>query len=75
VVAIAVSLIGLFVPGLRFLWDNAWTIGLLVAGAVYVWLMQNSSSILTSQEYKDMTIFENSDIVGDLAPGTVKPNA
>lgn len=74
-VAIAVSLIGLFVPGLRFLWDNAWTIGLLVAGAVYVWLMQNSSSILTSQEYKDMTIFENSDMVGDLAPGTVKPNA
>jgi NCS1 family nucleobase:cation symporter-1 len=38
---IAVALVGLVVPALRWLYDYAWFVGFLVAGAVYLALMKN----------------------------------
>jgi NCS1 family nucleobase:cation symporter-1 len=40
---IAVALLGLVVPPLRFLYDYAWFIGFGVAGAIYVALMQGAA--------------------------------
>jgi NCS1 family nucleobase:cation symporter-1 len=39
---IAVALLGLVVPPLRFLYDYAWFVGCAVAGSLYVGLMQRS---------------------------------
>lgn len=75
VAALAISFAGLVVPGLHFIWDNAWTIGLLISGIVYAWLMQGNASLLTETEYNDMTVFDSSDDLREIAPGTVKPNA
>jgi NCS1 family nucleobase:cation symporter-1 len=41
---IAVALIGLVVPALRWLYDYAWFVGFLVAGAVYLALMRSQRS-------------------------------
>jgi NCS1 family nucleobase:cation symporter-1 len=41
---IAVALLGLVVPPLRFLYDYAWFIGFGVAGAIYVALMQGADA-------------------------------
>ncbi len=43
-VGIAVALMGLIVPPLRFLYDYAWFVGFAVSGAVYVMLMQRIDS-------------------------------
>jgi nucleobase:cation symporter-1, NCS1 family len=40
VVGVAVALIGLAIPSLRWLYDYAWFVGLFVAGALYVLLMR-----------------------------------
>jgi NCS1 family nucleobase:cation symporter-1 len=40
-VGVAVALMGLVVPGLRWLYDYAWFVGFGVAGLVYVILMRN----------------------------------
>ncbi len=37
---IAVALVGLFVPALRWLYDYAWFVGFLVSGTMYGWLMR-----------------------------------
>jgi NCS1 family nucleobase:cation symporter-1 len=39
VCGVAAALVGLFVPGLRFLYDYAWFVGFFLSGAVYVGLM------------------------------------
>src|SRR5580692_9181567 len=41
---IIVALLGLLLPPLRWLYDYAWFVGFLVAGAVYVLLMQRAPS-------------------------------
>lgn len=41
-VGIAVALLGLVVPPLRFLYDYAWFVGFGVAGGIYLALMQRS---------------------------------
>jgi len=41
-VGIAVALLGLVVPPLRFLYDYAWFVGFAVAGSLYLALMQRS---------------------------------
>jgi NCS1 family nucleobase:cation symporter-1 len=41
-VGIAVALLGLVVPPLRFLYDYAWFVGFAVAGGLYMGLMQRS---------------------------------
>jgi NCS1 family nucleobase:cation symporter-1 len=40
---VAVALLGLVVPPLRWLYDYAWFVGFLAAGAVYLGLMQTVS--------------------------------
>jgi NCS1 family nucleobase:cation symporter-1 len=40
VVGVFFSLIGLFVPALRFLYDYAWFVGFFLSGGVYIVLMQ-----------------------------------
>jgi len=42
VLGIAVALLGLVVPPLRWLYDYAWFVGFLVAGAAYVAMMQRA---------------------------------
>lgn len=59
IVGIVIPLLGLFIPGLRLLWDNAWTIGLLLAIAVYSYLMRNDASLLKPGEYGEMTLVVN----------------
>jgi NCS1 family nucleobase:cation symporter-1 len=41
---IAVALIGLVVPSLRWLYDYAWFVGFFVAGILYLSLMKRSKS-------------------------------
>ncbi|MFD2617868.1 NCS1 family nucleobase:cation symporter-1 [Terrilactibacillus laevilacticus] len=57
VVGILIPVIGYFTPGLRFLWDNAWTFGLFIAIALYTYLMRNDSSLLKPGEYESITMF------------------
>jgi NCS1 family nucleobase:cation symporter-1 len=47
---IAVALVGLVVAPLRWLYDYAWFVGFLVAGAVYLALMrsQRSAAVATA---------------------------
>ena len=40
---IAVALLGLVVPPLRFLYDYAWFVGFAVSGAAYLGLMRRST--------------------------------
>ena len=42
---VAVALVGLVLPALRWLYDYAWFVGFLVAGAVYLALMRSQSTI------------------------------
>ena len=44
VLGITIALIGLAVPALRWLYDYAWFVGFLVAGAIYTLLMKKSSA-------------------------------
>ena len=44
-VGIAVALLGLVVPPLRWLYDYAWFVGFGVAGVVYVALMRQAASV------------------------------
>lgn len=60
IIGIIIPLLGLFVPGLRFLWDNAWTIGLIISGCVYGYLMRQDPSRLAEGEYESMTVIMNS---------------
>lgn len=55
VAGIAASLLGLIVPGLSFLWENAWTVGLFVSMFAYWWLMRTDASLLTQTEYEHIT--------------------
>jgi NCS1 family nucleobase:cation symporter-1 len=47
IVGVFCALIGLFVPALRFLYDYAWFVGFFLSGAVYLILMESSSSVLS----------------------------
>ncbi|HUK16205.1 MAG TPA: NCS1 family nucleobase:cation symporter-1 [Bryobacteraceae bacterium] len=49
---IAMALLGLVVPPLRFLYDYAWFIGFGVAGAVYVFLMQSTAITRGAPEWE-----------------------
>jgi len=42
--ATAVAFVGLFVPSLHWIYDNAWFVGFLVAGGVYCLLMRRSTT-------------------------------
>jgi NCS1 family nucleobase:cation symporter-1 len=46
VAGVAVALIGLMVPALRWLYDYAWFVGFVVSGGSYFVLMQRQDSVL-----------------------------
>ncbi len=54
-VGIVVALIGKFVPTFKFLFDNAWAVGLLVTVVIYWALMQKHQTILSYQDFADIT--------------------
>ncbi|WP_027416703.1 NCS1 family nucleobase:cation symporter-1 [Aneurinibacillus terranovensis] len=55
IVGVGIPLISLFIPGLSFMWENAWSFGLLFSIIAYVYFMRNDKSILTKEEYDAMT--------------------
>ncbi|WCK53982.1 NCS1 family nucleobase:cation symporter-1 [Aneurinibacillus sp. Ricciae_BoGa-3] len=57
-IGVAIPLLGVFIPGLHFLWDNAWTIGLFAAIVAYTYLMKDDKSVLSQGEYEKITIME-----------------
>ncbi|QQE76316.1 NCS1 family nucleobase:cation symporter-1 [Brevibacillus composti] len=54
-IGIAVPFISKLIPGLGFIWDNAWTIGLLISLALYTLFMKNNSSLISEKEYEEIT--------------------
>lgn len=75
IIGIAIPLLGLFIPALRFLWSNAWTIGLLLSILIYSYLMKDSPSQLSKKDYSEMTVFEDSSISAEnIAPSTINPS-
>lgn len=59
VIGVVIPVMGLLIPSLRFLWDNAWTFGLFISVAAYTYLMKGDKSVLRKGEYEKITIFEN----------------
>lgn len=59
--AVWALVIGIAVPsgckvvGLTSVWDNAWTIGLLISMAFYTWFMRNDPSVISSSDYNMIT--------------------
>jgi NCS1 family nucleobase:cation symporter-1 len=58
IVGIAVPMLGHFLPGLGWLWDNALIVGLVVAAAVYTYLMRGHETLVSAAEYARMTRME-----------------
>ncbi|MDN4524989.1 NCS1 family nucleobase:cation symporter-1 [Fictibacillus fluitans] len=67
IIGVAVPVLGLLVPGLRFLWDNAWTFGLFISMFAYAYLMKNDQSILSPGEYEAITQVQAPDPMERLA--------
>jgi nucleobase:cation symporter-1, NCS1 family len=65
IIGVMASLIGLLIPGLFFLWENAWTVGLFVAMLIYWWLMKGDRSILSQEDYSMITVVQQSAEVGE----------
>ncbi|MED2974998.1 NCS1 family nucleobase:cation symporter-1 [Fictibacillus sp. B-59209] len=57
IIGVAIPVLGLIVPGLRFLWDNAWTFGLFISMFAYTYLMKGDQSVLRPGEYENITQF------------------
>jgi NCS1 family nucleobase:cation symporter-1 len=55
IAGILVPFICKLIPGLQFVWDNAWTVGLFVSAFLYTWLMRDDSSRLGIEEYRKIT--------------------
>jgi NCS1 family nucleobase:cation symporter-1 len=58
IIGVAIPVVGLLIPGLRFLWDNAWTFGLFISIIAYTYLMKGDKSILQKGEYEKITSFK-----------------
>ncbi|WHY72958.1 NCS1 family nucleobase:cation symporter-1 [Fictibacillus enclensis] len=67
IIGVAVPVLGLLAPGLRFLWDNAWTFGLFISMFAYAYLMKNDQSVLSPGEYEAITQIQAPDPVERLA--------
>jgi nucleobase:cation symporter-1, NCS1 family len=55
IIGVVIPMLGLFIPPLRFMWDNAWTFGLFISIIAYVYLMRGDKSILSKEEYETIT--------------------
>ncbi|MED1472249.1 NCS1 family nucleobase:cation symporter-1 [Bacillus salipaludis] len=58
IIGVAIPVLGLLIPGLRFLWDNAWTFGLFISIIAYTYLMKGDKSVLQKGEYEKITSFK-----------------
>jgi NCS1 family nucleobase:cation symporter-1 len=58
IIGLVVSALGLFIPALSWLWDNAWTVGLIVSGLAYYFLMKNDQSLVSKKEFEEITTNE-----------------
>ncbi|MGG3882767.1 NCS1 family nucleobase:cation symporter-1 [Brevibacillus panacihumi] len=54
-IGIAIPFICKYIPGLTIVWDNAWTIGLLISLAIYTWIMKGNASIISAKQYEQVT--------------------
>lgn len=54
-IGIAIPFISKYIPGLTIIWDNAWTVGLLISLVIYTWMMKNDGSILSANDYEKIT--------------------
>ncbi|MFD2371476.1 NCS1 family nucleobase:cation symporter-1 [Brevibacillus sp. GCM10020057] len=54
-IGIVIPFICKAVPSLAIIWDNAWTIGLLISMALYTWMMKHDATILSAQDYEKVT--------------------
>lgn len=57
VIGIAVPFISKYIPGLTIIWDNSWTVGLLVSLFFYTWFMKQDGSALSASEYDKITLY------------------
>ena len=55
IIGLIVSALGLVIPPLHFLWDNAWTVGLIVSGLSYYFFMRNDQSLVSVEEFNEIT--------------------
>lgn len=55
-IGIAIPFLCKYVPALSFIWDNAWTIGLLISLVIYTWIMKSNSTIISKQQYDEVTV-------------------
>jgi nucleobase:cation symporter-1, NCS1 family len=63
IAGLAASSLGMVIPGLYFLWENAWTVGLFTAGIVYWALMKRDKSLLSDEEYNAITSYQNNPVL------------
>lgn len=61
-IGVGISVLGQIIPGLHFLWDNAWTFGLFASLLSYTYLMKNTGTTVSSKEYSAITEFVNANI-------------
>lgn len=50
-----ISILGLIVPGLHFLWSGGWLFGIIGGMLAYWWLMRDEASVLKMGEYESIT--------------------
>jgi NCS1 family nucleobase:cation symporter-1 len=55
VIGIAIPFACRYAPGLSFVWDNAWTAGLLISMIAYTMLMKNTVTSVSQAEYDKIT--------------------
>lgn len=68
VIGWVIALIGLAVPGLKFLWSGGWLFSLLGGMFAYWWLMQGHVSVLSDTEYAHITADEGASRVVEFVP-------
>jgi NCS1 family nucleobase:cation symporter-1 len=54
-IGVAIPFVCKYLPGLSFVWDNAWTFGLFISLIVYTLLMRSSGSLVSEAEYDKIT--------------------
>jgi len=55
ILGIGVTLACKYIPGLLFVWDNAWIFGLLISMLTYSLAMGKDHSLINEQEYRSIT--------------------
>ncbi|WP_421617719.1 NCS1 family nucleobase:cation symporter-1 [Brevibacillus sp. TJ4] len=55
-IGIAIPFLCRYMPGLSFVWDNAWTVGLLISLFIYTWMMKSNNSVISQQQYEQITL-------------------